>query len=50
MNASDLKYNVEKTGSNFFSRDSMKFFGDRMSNYGVRVTEITTPTMLLETM
>lgn len=42
MNASELKYHVEKTGSYFFTRDSMKFFGDRMSNYGVRQTEITT--------
>ena len=36
MNASQLKYNVELTGSNFFSRSSMKFFGDTMKNYGVR--------------
>lgn len=42
MNASDLKYHVEQTGSNFFDRNSMKFFGDRMSNYGVRETEVTT--------
>lgn len=35
MNPSELKYQVEKTGSNFFSRDSMKFFGDTMQNYGV---------------
>lgn len=42
MNASELKYNVEKTGSNFFDRKSMKFFGDRMSNYGVREAEIVT--------
>lgn len=40
MNASELKYNVEKTGSNFFSHDSMKFFGDTMSNYGVRRTTV----------
>jgi hypothetical protein len=32
----DLKYNVELTGSHFFERPTMKFFGDRMSNYGVR--------------
>lgn len=43
MNASELKYNVEtKTDSNFFDRASMRFFGDRMSNYGVRSTTITT--------
>jgi inorganic pyrophosphatase len=36
MNASQLKYEVEtKTHSNFFSRSSMKFFGDTMHNYGV---------------
>lgn len=31
----DLKYNVENIGSNFFSRDTMKFFGDTMANYGM---------------
>lgn len=34
MTPSDLKYNVEKTGSYFFNRSSMKFFGDTMANYG----------------
>ncbi len=36
--ASDLKFHVEQAGheTHFFDRDSMKFFGDRMSNYGVR--------------
>lgn len=36
--ASDLKYHVEQAGHefHFFTRSSMKFFGDRMSNYGVR--------------
>jgi len=42
MNASELKYKVESTGSYFFSRDSMKFFGDRMSNYGVRSAVVDT--------
>jgi len=42
MNASELKYQVEKTGSNFFSRDSMKFFGDTMKNYGVCSATIQT--------
>lgn len=41
MNPSELKYNVEKTGSNFFSRDSMKFFGDTMRNYGVSSATVT---------
>lgn len=36
--ASDLKFHVEQAGESphFFSRDSMKFFGDTMRNYGVR--------------
>jgi hypothetical protein len=41
MSASELKYQVEKTGSNFFSRESMKFFGDTMANYGVRSATVT---------
>jgi hypothetical protein len=36
MTKSELKYQVELTGSFFFTRDSMKFFGDTMANYGVR--------------
>lgn len=36
MPPSQLKYKVQETGSYFFDRSSMKFFGDRMSNYGVR--------------
>lgn len=37
MNASELKYQVENSGSNpyFFTRKTMKFFGDTMRNYGV---------------
>lgn len=42
MNASELKYHVEQTGSNFFSRDSMRFFGDTMRNYGVRSATVKT--------
>jgi hypothetical protein len=36
--ASDLKYAHESAhpGSAFFSRESMKFAGDKMSNYGLR--------------
>lgn len=36
--ASDLKYAVEQSGRepHFFDRRTMKFFGDKMSNYGVR--------------
>jgi len=32
----DLKYNVGLTGSHFFDHKTMKFFGDSMSNYGMR--------------
>jgi hypothetical protein len=44
--ASDLKFAVETAGHepHFFTRDTMKFFGDRMSNYGVRQPrQILTP-------
>ena len=36
--ASDLKYHVEQSGNepHFFDRQTMKFFGDTMRNYGVR--------------
>jgi hypothetical protein len=33
MTKSELKRKVAETGSFYFSRDSMKFFGDTMSNY-----------------
>ena len=36
MKSSELKARVEATGSYFFTRSSMKFFGDTMRNYGVR--------------
>lgn len=38
MNASALKANVEFMGhdSHFFTRPTMRFFGDTMRNYGVR--------------
>ena len=44
MNASTLKWHVEDTctDSFFFTRSSMKFFGDRMANYGVRTATIQT--------
>lgn len=44
MNASDLKYHVESTGSVFFDRSTMKFHGDTMKNYGVRSATVDTPT------
>jgi hypothetical protein len=36
--ASDLKYAVETSGNEpyFFTRSTMKFFGDTMANYGIR--------------
>jgi len=42
MTPTGLRYEVEHTGSYFFTRASMKFFGDTMKNYGVRSTKITT--------
>jgi len=47
MTPSDLKYEVEKgKGSFFFTRETMKFFGDTMKNYGVRKATINTRTEL----
>lgn len=44
MNASELKHHVENAGhdSHFFTRKTMKFFGDTMRNYGVCSTIIRT--------
>jgi len=38
MTPSELKYQVEQSGTNpyYFTRKTMKFFGDTMRNYGVR--------------
>lgn len=36
MNASQLKNCLGITGSVFFSRKNMSFFGDSMANFGVR--------------
>ena len=43
-NASDLKYHVEQSGRepHFFTRQTMKFFGDTMRNYGVRQPRLIT--------
>lgn len=40
--ASDLKFHVERGGQEpyFFNRGTMKFFGDRMKNYGVRQPKV----------
>jgi hypothetical protein len=40
MNVYDLKSKVSATGSYFFTPDSMKFFGDTISNYGVKQTTV----------
>ena len=37
MNKTELKNSVMATGSHFFERSSMKFFGDTMANYYVPV-------------
>lgn len=44
MTASDLKYQVEQAGHEpyFFTRSTMKFFGDTMRNYGVRAAKVET--------
>ena len=42
MTPSDLKYHVAQTGSHFFDRKTMQFFGDTMSNYGCYPDEIET--------
>ena len=43
LTPSDLKHKVQQTGSHFFDRETMQFFGDTMSNYSVsrHVVEIT---------
>jgi hypothetical protein len=42
MTASELKEKVDNTGSNFFDRSSMRFFGDTMSNYKVYEAKVDT--------
>ena len=44
--ASDLKFAIEQAGTSphFFTRSTMRFFGDTMRNYGVRKTTINTYT------
>ena len=36
MTPSELKFNIEQSGSDkyFFTRSTMRFFGDTMKNYG----------------
>ncbi len=44
MTANDLKYEIGKQGIDhyFFTRETMRFFGDTMRNYGVRKAIIPT--------
>jgi hypothetical protein len=44
MTASELKYRVEAAGNEryFFTRKTMRFFGDTMKNYGVRRAVVDT--------
>ena len=44
MDKSELKAKVESVGSCFFSRSSMKFFGDTMANYYVPRQHVTVTT------
>ncbi|MDD2657211.1 MAG: hypothetical protein PHD04_00935 [Candidatus Pacebacteria bacterium] len=44
MTPYELKYNVEQTDSYFFTRGTMKFFGDTMKNYGCRSAVVNTYT------
>jgi hypothetical protein len=40
MTPTELKQKVQATGSHFFDRESMRFFGDTMSNFGCVSTEL----------
>lgn len=44
MTPAELKERVSATGSNFFDRKSMAFFGDTMRNYSVRSKPVTVET------
>lgn len=39
MTLSELKALNERNGGYFFSRNTMKFFGDTMKNFGLRKTD-----------
>ena len=47
--ARDLKTMVEKTGSYFFTRKAMHFFGDTMANYYVPVKNGTAAIVQVKT-
>jgi len=40
MTVSELKQNTEQTSPYYFTRKTMKFFGDSIRNYGVRSSTI----------
>jgi hypothetical protein len=42
MTPSELKYQTRETSPYFFTSKTMKFFGDRMSNYGCRSAVVDT--------
>lgn len=42
MDPTELKRRVEAAGGTHFSRSNMRFFGDRMANYGVRYATVDT--------
>ena len=44
MTPSELKQLTEQTSPYFFTRETMKFFGDTMKNYGVRSCQMDTAT------
>lgn len=48
MNKSELKACVEATGSGFFDRSSMAFFGDTMANYYISSKPVMITTCLGE--
>jgi len=41
MNKHTLKQRVTETGSYFFTRDTMRFFGDTMANYSLASKPVT---------
>jgi hypothetical protein len=46
MTKYELKEKVQATGIYFFERDSLRFFGDTMKNYGVRSAVVDTYTQV----
>ncbi len=42
MTVNELEQATQETSPYFFTRDTMKFFGDTMANYGVRSAVVNT--------